>query len=41
MITALDQAQDNIITVSNLPSFSTDFTNLVYIVSEIMQIAPK
>jgi len=36
MITASDQAWDDIITISNLPSFSRDFTNLVYIALEIM-----
>jgi hypothetical protein len=36
MITASDQAWDDVITVCNLPSFSRDLTNLVYIASEIM-----
>ena len=41
MITASDQAWDDVIAVGNLPSFSRDFTDLVYIASEIMQMAPK
>jgi hypothetical protein len=41
MITASDQAWDDVIAVSNLPSFNKDFTNLVYIASEIIQMAPK
>jgi hypothetical protein len=36
MIIALDQVWDDVIIVYNLPSFSKDLTNLVYIASEIM-----
>ena len=41
MITAPDQAWDDVIAVSNSPSFSKDSTHCVSVASEIMQVAPK